>query len=250
MFRTLNRQGIMKKQIAIYQDYIHNNGNLFKALRSYFKEDSIEFFDASDVLNDALTSAVALFVMPGGASRYVADKLNGAGNAKIKEYVAQGGTYLGICSGAYYGSRRTEWRKGQKDEICVDNELGFFPGTCVGPIEALMSGDHMAAVTTIRTPDGRAHKAFYWGGGAFHSDHPASFDVLATYEDASPAIVTGKAGVGRYILSAPHIEIDSARLDLMRFDVSDNRYADIAALKDTDGMTTDLFHTLLQRFVD
>lgn len=240
----------MKKQIAIYQDYIHNNGSLFKVLKKYFKVNSIEYFDASDILEGHLTSDIKLFIMPGGASRYVSNKLDGKANLKIKQYVAAGGTYLGICAGAYYGCRRIEWLKGQTDEICVDNELGFFPGNAIGPIEALINGDKMASITTIETQGGNQYKTFYWGGGAFDSTETDQFETLASYADGTPAIVTGTYGLGRYILSSPHIEIDSAQLDLMRFDVPDNRYADIAALKDTSGITTHVLYDILKRFVD
>jgi biotin--protein ligase len=46
----------------------------------------------------------------------------------IKTYVERGGSYLGICAGAYLVCRRIEFDKGGKLEICQPRDLGFFPG--------------------------------------------------------------------------------------------------------------------------
>ena len=241
--------------ILIYQDYVHNNGALYKALCRVFEPVQIGFADAEDVKNGALNDRLRAFIMPGGASRYVSDKLNGPGNAAIKEYVTSGGIYIGICAGAYYGCRQIEWRPGFDQSFSVDSELGFFPGTAKGPIPQFISNNnahHMAAVTDLATDAGHVTKTFYWAGPVFESEEQDQYQVLARYAALSgqpPAIVSGSFGKGRYLLSSSHIEIDSAQLDLMSFDVPDNRYADIAELSNTDGVTTDYFTTLLNRFI-
>ena len=242
----------MTKRIVLYEDYTFNNGSLFKALRNVFKGISPEFMDADSVLNGALTQDVDLFIMPGGASRYVSAKLNGAGNAAIKAYVADGGTYLGICAGAYYGCRRTEWHPGRADPISVENELAFFPGTARGPLPfGPAVDDKIAAIVplTLSAPpaDGTVTKALYWDGCRFDGAEPET--VLARYADGSAAVIAGTHGKGRYILSGPHPEIDDAQLDLMTFDVAQNRHAEIAALKER-GATKDLLTHILKRYVD
>lgn len=72
--------------VLIYQDYVHNNGGLYNALRERFGRCEVDYADATDIIGGVLTPAIRLFVMPGGASRYVADKLNGPGNALIRDY--------------------------------------------------------------------------------------------------------------------------------------------------------------------
>jgi glutamine amidotransferase-like uncharacterized protein len=172
---------------------------------------------------------VRLFVMPGGASRYVADKLDGEGNDRIRDYVARGGFYLGICAGAYYACRRTDWRAGKWDEIRTDNELAFYPGTAVGPISSFVretadGSDTTAQLATLRTEIGDVYPCLYWGGPIFRPDEletTASWRVLARYTegvaDGEAAVVLGSYGRGHYLLLGVHLEIDQARLDLMRF---------------------------------
>jgi glutamine amidotransferase-like uncharacterized protein len=238
----------MTKRIAIYEDYTFNNGSLFKALKGVLKAISPKFVDADSVLNGALTKHIDLFIMPGGASRYVSAKLDGAGNAAIKAYVANGGTYLGICAGAYYGCRRTEWHPAGTVPIAVDNELAFFPGIARGPLPfGPAVDDKIAAIVPLTLADGTVTKALYWDGCRFEGAEPET--VLARYADGSAAVIAGTYGKGRYILSGPHPEINDAQLDLMTFDVVQNRHAEIAALKDR-GATKDLFTHILARYVD
>lgn len=242
--------------IYIYQDYVHNNGGLFKTLQLQYGKENVAFIDADDIKNNALTPRVDAFIMPGGASRYVSDKLNGCGNQAIKDYVSQGGKYIGICAGAYYACRRIEWRPGFDQKFMVDSELGFFPGSAKGPIHPLISSNekkHMAALTTLRLDNGQDIKSFYWAGPLFYSDEHDDFEILARYidlPDQPAAIVQGNYKKGYYFLSSPHIEIDSSQLDLMTFNVVDNKYEDIAALPDHQGISNEYFHNLLQSFLN
>ena len=238
--------GLMNR-LLIYQDYVHNNGSLFKALIRYFGTDRVAFIDAAELSASPIPPETAAFIMPGGASRYVGDKLKGPGNARIIDYVREGGFYVGICAGAYYACRQTIWKKGHTDEISVSNELAFFPGDAVGPIDQFTIGDNTAKIVHLDN----GHQTFYWGGPLFHSNDN-SFDILARYADLPgqpPAIVSGTFGKGRYLLFSNHPEIDNAQLDLMTFDVVQNRYADIAAINAVPGMTLDGFTAILKKYI-
>jgi glutamine amidotransferase-like uncharacterized protein len=234
--------------LLIYQDYVHNSGNLFEALVSRYGRDRVAYADADAIIKDALTSDVKTLFMPGGATRYVATKLNGAGNKVIDKYVSMGGTYFGICAGAYYACRRTEWAIGTQDEMQIDNELQFFQGIARGPIkDFLNAAERCTAITKV---DG--HNTLYWEGPEFIADDKASHEVLARYTDLPdqpPAIVTGQYGKGRYILSSPHIEITSERLKLMQFDVVYNRFVELTRIKDISGLTAALFDALLDKYI-
>ena len=101
------------KKVLIYQDYgCSDLSNLEKGLREYFvlSNLTIDYTDAADILkNNALNSNVTLFVMPGGAATPYLQKLKTFGNEKIRNYVANGGNYLGICAGAYYACSQVEF---------------------------------------------------------------------------------------------------------------------------------------------
>ncbi len=237
-------QNYMTKTL-IYQDYTYNNGSLFKALSTNPHVKHLEYADASDILNGCLKKDIQALVIPGGASRYAAAKLNGAGNKAILDYISGGGTYIGVCAGAYYAARAIEWKKGKPDQILVENELSLYLGAATGPAPQFKPAD----IVPIEY-DGKTVNVFYWGGPVF--EETISAQVLARYAslpDQPPAIVAGQYGEGRYLLIGPHLEFDSAMLDLLRFDVADNRHAEIAAMPSTAGLTTDLFHAVLEPFL-
>ncbi len=242
--------------IALYQDYVHNNGVLRRALARYFGAEHIIDADANDIIGGILTSEVRAFFMPGGASRYVADKLNGAGNATIRTYVEQGGTYVGICAGAYYACRRTEWLAGHANAISVDNELDFFAGVARGPIPEFMHEfshiDNHAAITMLHTQTNETIKTLYNSGPLFVADDNASCVVVARYADLPnqpAAIITGTVGQGRYMLCSPHLEFDDQSLHLLQFDVPDNRMAELAALPSHPGLDGTYFAKLLTHLI-
>ncbi|KAJ2363117.1 biotin holocarboxylase synthetase, partial [Coemansia sp. RSA 2607] len=74
----------------------------------------------------------ALFVMPGGRDVPYTVELNGEINRRIRQWVENGGRYLGLCAGGYYGSGRCEFEPGTPLEIVGSRELAFFKGSCVG----------------------------------------------------------------------------------------------------------------------
>lgn len=242
-------------KIFIYHDYVHNNAPLHTALVRRYGHAAVQYVNADDIIGGALNDNPNAFVMPGGASRYKANKLNGAGNAAIKRYVQNGGTYMGICAGAYYACANTVWAAGTANEIITPNELAFFNGDAVGPIKQFSAAHSRdgsdARIVTLNT-NGATTPALYWGGAQFVPHADAAYTVHATFTDITEnnaAIISGTTAEGKWLLVSPHIEIDHAALQLMTFNVPDNRYADIAALGNTRGVTLDMFYALLDEFV-
>ncbi len=208
------------KTIYVYQDYVHNNGALFRRLQDNAGADCVAHCDANDIVQGCLDpKTVALFVMPGGADLFYCEKLNGAGNTAIRSYVEAGGTYLGICAGAYYACTRIEWAQDEKHQaIMGTRELDFFKGTAIGPVYDLLEDKDIGAswnnVTHLSTPAGIA-ATFYNAGPVFIPDQGAQHETLATYEhlEGSPAaLVSMNIGKGRALLSACHIEYTPATL--------------------------------------
>ena len=50
------------------------------------------------------------------------------------EYVNGGGSYLGLCAGAYYACARVEFEMGSELEVVGERELAFFPGIGRGSV--------------------------------------------------------------------------------------------------------------------
>lgn len=69
-----------------------------------------------------------MLAIGGGYDTGYIQALQSDGIRNIKNYVEGGGSYLGICAGAYLACRRIEFDKGGKFEVCGSRDLGFFPG--------------------------------------------------------------------------------------------------------------------------
>lgn len=69
-----------------------------------------------------------MLAIGGGYDTGYIQALQSDGIRNIKNYVEGGGSYLGICAGAYLACRRIEFDKGGKFEVCGSRNLGFFQG--------------------------------------------------------------------------------------------------------------------------
>lgn len=180
------------------------------------------------LLKEPWQSSCAALVFPGGADQGYCRTLNGAGNRRIRQYVEQGGRYIGFCAGGYYGTGRVEFEVGNKLlEVVGDRELALYPGACRGcafrgfvyhsekGARAAELSINRSAFTSGSIPN--VLKSYYNGGGVF-VDAPKFADqgveVLADYNDkldvdagvGRAAIVYCKVGQGAALLTGPHPE--------------------------------------------
>ena len=71
----------------------------------------------------------AALVLGGGYDLGFLQSLGQEGTDEIRSFVLQGGTYIGICAGAYFACDHIEFEKGSKMEVCGNRPLKFYPGT-------------------------------------------------------------------------------------------------------------------------
>lgn len=200
--------------ILVYQDEGAGeecSKNLIKYLTNCTNHKVIEI-NANEILENNWQEDCILLAFPGGRDTPYHEKLKGEANNKIKEYVESGGNYLGICAGAYYGSKSFEFAKGQELEIIANRELGFFPGIAYGPVYASKEfnyeNDSGARVVEIQAGGNKIYS--YYNGGCFfkEAEDYKNVEVLATYKDLKPAIIDISVGQGRVLLSGVHFECD------------------------------------------
>lgn len=189
--------------VAVYQDYVHNNGSLILALQD--RDIIVQQVDAGDIIAGALPAFDA-FIMPGGADLYYCEKLNGAGNAAIKRYVQDGGIYIGICAGAYYACASIDWNNG---EIAGPRELAFIDAKAVGPIADFIQDGDISKSWYGAAPITFEDKTFLslYGAGPRFENLKDDAEVIASYPDHGPAVIGKRVGKGRVLLASPHIEI-------------------------------------------
>lgn len=205
------------------------------------------------IINEEWEKETALLIIPGGADLPYAKALNGAGNQKIKSYVENGGAFLGICAGSYYGGAFVDFGKNTDLEVQGERELSFFPGTVRGPILAPYayrseSGARAAQISWMCSSDFQKStllSVYYNGGGYFvDAEKKNRVTVLASYglEDYA-AIIECEVGLGKAILSGVHFEYDPELLD----SENDHLKPIIAQLRSQNQERLELVRCLLER---
>jgi glutamine amidotransferase-like uncharacterized protein len=207
--------------IYIYQDDGVSAESLKHTVHAFhhlLKKEAVKTINAKQVKEGLWTQNARLFVMPGGADLPYAKKLNGEANDVIIQFVKNGGTFLGICAGAYYGSSHVEFDKNGPLAVVEKRELGFFPGKTIGPILApydyqTQGGSRAAVIHTI-FPNNTTTRVFYNGGGFFQNaaQYPNT-TILGTYDNGLPAIILINHGKGKVLLSGVHFEYTPSLLD-------------------------------------
>lgn len=196
----------------------HTGEETFQSLSTFFdpslnrvKKVNHHFLQTTD-----WEATTILLVIPGGRDIPYHELLKGEANRKIVQFVEQGGSYLGICAGAYYGCGLIEFEKGGALDVCASRELAFFPGIAKGP--ALGHGLFCyrsysgAEATDIHTSfegyENFSTSVFYNGGCTFVSpENYPQVKVLANYQPHLAAIVECRKGKGKAILCGVHPEV-------------------------------------------
>ncbi|AZE74031.1 hypothetical protein C4K00_3818 [Pseudomonas synxantha] len=136
-----------------------------------------------------------LYVQPGGGQDIpgALDSLGDERAEAIRDYVAKGGRYLGLCMGAY---------------LADDNNLGLIPqalDTEAGRPGFEVTGIDDAAVRV--TWAGQADHVFYQDGPYFpKASAAAPYKTLATYHNGDVAAARYVYQKGVVVLSGPHPE--------------------------------------------
>jgi len=181
---------------------------------------AVSTLDATSLLQGAWVENAKAFLVPGGADIPYGQKLNGPGNSLIKQYIQQGGTYIGICAGAYYASAYCDFHRGDAQEVLGARELAFYQGAAVGPTladydEKSEKGMRQAQ---IRWEDGSLYQAYFNGGCYFPQACTTPYTkVLGFYvndprriptygDEPLPAVLQCSVGEGQAILSGVHPE--------------------------------------------
>ncbi|XP_060065061.1 uncharacterized protein LOC132545392 [Ylistrum balloti] len=134
-----------------------------------------KFISPEETIEGTWKKSTALYVIGGGYDLGFIRALGDKGTLQIRQYVLDGGCYLGLCAGSYFGCDYIEFDKNGPQEVCGERILKFFPGLCVGPVwgpynYGSESGARAALVDyydngTQTTPT--TLRAYFNGGGMF-----------------------------------------------------------------------------------
>ena len=190
-------EGVDKR---LLEDFIRQSRNNF----------SCTAISAQEVRSRQWIGDADLFVIPGGRDLPYVEALQTGGTDAIRDYVAGGGHFLGICAGAYFASAYVEFDKGGPLQVTGGRALKFFPGKAVGPMFAPFCYDKEDGAKVLPVYSTSKRRVFhcYYNGGCFFdaSDISDGCAVLATYDNGLPAIIKCRVGSGLALLSGVHFE--------------------------------------------
>lgn len=205
----------MVKPVYIYSDDgVSEMGvqSLLLAVEQHLQRPA-RLINAEQIIQGKLANS-CLLVMPGGADLPYCQKLNGEGNRYIRHFIEQGGAYLGICAGAYYGCAELDF-KGLNYSVKGSRELALFDGMAKGSLPQFTHGQlydegiQSKSMVEITLAEGGKTPFYYHGGCCFKPNPTAAYRPLAYYPDGSLAIIEGQLGKGYYLLSGVHFELQA-----------------------------------------
>lgn len=177
------------------------------------------YISAKEILHSDWESETSLLIIPGGRDVPFHEALKGEGNQRIRKYVENGGSFLGICAGAYYGCKSVEFDCGMELEVKGLRELNFFPGIARGPVYGpgtfRYRSEYGAKAASISNSFEKGSLKSYYNGGCYFvdADQYANVTCISKYldiENQPAAIIEITVGQGRVILSGVHIEIGTS----------------------------------------
>jgi putative intracellular protease/amidase len=156
-----------------------------------------------------------VIIHPGGSGSGQAKALGEEGRERVRQFVREGGGYIGVCAGAYLASAEYPWGLKLLDARVVDDEHW---ARGVGKVKLSVPKQGQAALNA-----GEEVTAIHYENGpllgpAKRGDIP-DFESLATFkteirENDAPegvmkgttAIARGEFGAGRVVCFSPHPE--------------------------------------------
>ena len=187
-------------------------------LKMFFAERGFTYrtLTAAEILAGELAN-VKVLVMPGGESWEYLKELGPAGGEKIKAFVDSGGSYIGICAGAFYA---TSDRLG--GYATGPYGIGLLQGTAYDGtalhtrpfIEGMMNFPILPTTLTENIPTQLRMVMFGGPSFRFSRDEGArkGLQVLAKIEFIDePTMIAFNYGMGRVFLSGPHLEVEENR---------------------------------------
>jgi glutamine amidotransferase-like uncharacterized protein len=170
-------------------------------------------YQTSPIINSAVLKYYNVLVVPGGDD-YINDDgqtISSINPTAVRNFVASGRGYVGICAGAFSGAKYTK---------------GWYYGWGVAPHVYCKGPEHVGNLSIRITNAGRnifgyggRKTTLYWNGPAIYAN--SKMITFAQYADniigskGMGAIVGDYYGKGRSVLSGPHPELDPQLPDIV-----------------------------------
>ncbi|MCD6039079.1 MAG: hypothetical protein K0S27_479 [Gammaproteobacteria bacterium] len=231
-----------KRNVVIYNDSGADPDGVYHTFRSLSETMDlgscrILVVDGKYFTQTNWESNTRLVVMPGGRARPYYDVLGakwhlqevkpgqmrrikeiGEGNKRIINFVSEGGSYLGICAGGYYGAKETVFELGGDLEV-LDEGLSLAPCVARGPAYGLnqfqYNSEAGARAAKVNGQLSLIDREVYFNGGCAYEPQDSEINpmnILLRYADLPQnpaAVIQVPFKKGSVILSGVHFEFVS-----------------------------------------
>jgi glutamine amidotransferase-like uncharacterized protein len=202
---------------------IYNGAGTWEPSKTAFKNFlewkglSWEHVSKNDINKGKLIGNYLGLFMPGGwAGDYNRD-IKSSGDQHIRNFISQGGGYIGMSAGAFYACDVTIW-----EGNVYDYPSNIFDGDCIGPIEEIapwpeyvMTTMDIEASHEVNLYEPAQRNVLYYGEPYFVAHSGQEMLTMARWivpsnpiADGAPGIISFNYGQGRVILVGPHPEIE------------------------------------------
>jgi len=220
---TISATGISKQKQMVADVLIYTGPGTWSdgvtAFENFLEFKDLTWHECDDTYleNNNLVDLYSTIHFPGGRSSQYNAEINEEGLQHIRDFVANGGGYLGICAGSSFACDRVIWQ-----EETYDYPLKLFYGVGYGPIEKIVpwptytiTSITMNTANPINQYEPLKENIMYYGGDSYYPDEEQEMHIIGTYDlyNNDPAAINFQYGQGRVVLFGPHPEIeeDSAR---------------------------------------
>ncbi|MCD4706355.1 MAG: hypothetical protein K8S62_01300 [Candidatus Sabulitectum sp.] len=176
------------------------------------------------VLGDALSN-YSILCIPGGYPDVFAEDFGPNGLQKIRDFVEDGGLYIGFCAGAMLAGNKSTWN-GQPDSY---ENLAIANTSTVGPINSYENPSMLSIALNSEHPAvGESSEELVLFAGGSYCTSGSGTETIGSYPNGKRAIISAQYGQGRAILFCvhPEFEEDSDRDGVDYYDHLDDNGSD------------------------
>ncbi len=162
---------------------------------------TVEYVNGEDIKAGVLSN-FDLLAMPGGQVSAYYNALETDGIENIRQWIAEGGSYFGLCGGALF--------------LTSSSRFGIYNGTRDLAVPGDYTSLHLTDMTINTTCEGpdlsdlpESISTLYWGSSYFIPDEGFDYIPIARYADSNtPGMIALQYEQGNVFLSSPHPEYE------------------------------------------